>query len=148
MTVFMIQPENPLKFGTMIEAFDGASRMPAVLVSNPRNGFPVEVLPLAENFTHLLNGAQAPNALGSGGAAIHYFKHAHGVTLQHRNEGGGVSAEGLNLTLLETVSDKVREALMSRITPDLMQALCGAIDMNAAPARQPAASAKKQDFHL
>jgi hypothetical protein len=145
MTVFMIQPENPLKFGTMIEAFDGASRMPAVLVSNPRNGFPIEALALAENFTHLLNGGRAPNALDSKGAAIHYFKHAHGVTLQLRDNNGGVSSEGLYFTLLETVSDPVRDALMSRITPDMMQTLCGAIDMKSAPAQQ-ASHTRKQDF--
>lgn len=145
MTVFIVQPDNPLKFGTMIEAFDGASRVPAVLVSDARNGFPVEAQALAENFTHLLNGGHAPKALSSGGAMIHYFKHAHGITLQHRNEGGGVSTEGLNFTLLEAVPEKMRSDLLEKITPDLMQTLCGAIDMKSTPAQQ-ASHTRKQDF--
>ena len=128
MSVFVVQPENPLKFGVLIESFQNGARVPAILVSGAQNDFPVGTHGVAGNVASLLNGVPAPETLHSDGAAIHFRRHAHGVTLQHRDPAGGVSVPGLNITVLETLPKADRDAVLAQITPTFLASLCGSID--------------------
>lgn len=145
MTVFVVQPENPLKFGVLIESFQDGARIPAILVSGAQNDFPVETHGLAGNVASLLNGASASETLHSDGAAIHFRRHAHGVTLQHRDPAGGVSVPGLNITVLESLPKADREAVLAQITPAFMVSLCGSIDTQSRDT-QPSGPQPKQGF--
>ena len=134
MTVFVVQPENPLKFGVLIDAFHGGARMPALLISGAASDsgreFPVETHGVASNIASLLNGAPAQKTLSSEGDAIHYHRHSHGVTLHHRDPAqGGVSTPGLHITIVESLPAEKREAVMAQLTPAFMKNLCGSIDM-------------------
>lgn len=137
MTVFVVQPENPLKFGVLIDAFHDGARVPALLVSGMshdassdlQGGFPAPAHGVAGNVASLLNNVpvgEMPSS--SGNTAIHFRRHAHGVTLQHRDVGGGVSVPGLNITVLETLPKAHREAVLAQITPGFMASLCASIN--------------------
>lgn len=143
MTVFVVQPENPLKFGVLIEAFQGGARVPALLVSGPQNDFPVETHGLAGNIASLLNGVPAPETLPSNGAMIHFRRHAHGVTLQHRDPAGGVSVAGLNITVLESLPRSDRDAVLAQLNPAFMASLCNSIDSSGGET-QPTGPAPKR----
>lgn len=129
MTVFMVQDENPLKYGVMIDAFHAGARQPAILVSGPQNGFPANARDLASNFANLLNGSQPQERPASDGQAVHYQKHAHGITLHHRDpEAGGVSIAGLQFTVVDSLPKAERAEVLGKLTAHFMRDFCGSID--------------------
>lgn len=147
MTVYMVQDKNPLKYGVLIDSFREGARQPAILVSEPQNGFPGDSWALAMNFTNLLNGGNAQERTGSDGRAVHYRKHDHGVTLYHRDPEGGVSVPAVQFTVIGSLPARDKNAVMSKLTAPLMREFCHAIDSHkkaeipaagpAAPGRSP-----------
>lgn len=129
MTVYLVQEKNPLKFGVMIESFREGARQPAILVSEPQNGFPADSQSLATNFANLLNGGVAQERPATDGRAVHYQKHDHGVTLYHRDpEAGGVSVPGLHFTLIDSLPKQEQSAVLGKLTAHFMREFCGALE--------------------
>lgn len=129
MSVFLVQPENPLKYGVLIESFEAGARTPAILLSSAQNNFPVAPAELAGKLTSLLNGLHPESGARADDLAVHYQKHPFGVTLHHRNpQQGGVSQPGLQVTVLDTLPAADRAALMAKLTPQFMGSLCHAVE--------------------
>lgn len=142
MTVFMVQDENPLKYGVMIDAFHAGARQPAILVSGLQNGFLGDAHDLASNFANLLNGSQPQERPATDGRAVHYQKHAHGVTLHHRDpEAGGVSVPGLQFTIVDSLPTTERAEVLGKLTSHFMKDFCGSIDTQKKAAPNSAAPA-------
>lgn len=128
MTVFMVQDKNPLKYGVLIDSFREGARQPAILVSEAHNGFSADNRALAVNFANLLNGGVAQERPETGGKAVHYSKHDHGVTLYHRDPAGGVSVPAVQLTVIDSLPGPEKAAVMGRLTATLMKDFCNAMD--------------------
>src|SRR5690606_9037774 len=131
--------------GVLIDAFRDGARVPALLVSGVQNAFPVEPHGIASNLAGLLNGGGAREELSSNGAAIHYHRHAHGVTLQHRDPAAGVSVPGLHITVLGSLPDVDRDAVLSQLSPAFMKSLCASIDTRATGPAGPSESGPKRN---
>lgn len=94
------------------------------------NRFPVETLPLLQNFASLLNCNPPLNTMASGKQQVFYQCLSSGVSLHFRKPDGGISEVGMMLTV--PGHDHARAlgmAALKRIDPTFMKLLCDAIDM-------------------
>lgn len=136
MSKYAISIHNYIGSGPTIAAREGDAEIPAVIFSQLDRDFPFDTAAIARNFVSLVNGLPPTETIDSKGRGVYFQSLPGAVMLRFQEPDGGLSREGLVLTLNRAAPDHIIADLEDRIDADFMKALCGAIaaPVPAAPA--------------
>ena len=129
---YRLNPAHPMKTGTTIGLVEpGAGHVidQAIHISSPRNGSPFKAQELAATLVSVLNGLPAAPADAGSDFHVHYQVFEGGVILRHRQDGRGVSMDGIDFTVSSGLKPETREHILSQLkSPDTMGRLCHAVE--------------------
>jgi hypothetical protein len=143
MAKYAISTHNYIGSGPTIVAKEGEAEIPAVIISQLDRNSPLDSTAIARNLVTMFNGNKPNETSPFSGRSIQYQGLPSAVVLRFRDENGGVSAQGLQITVNQSAPDAIVAELEGMIDADFMNTLCG-----ASPAIVPSSPAPSTQQHL
>ncbi len=127
MTLYSISIHKYVGSGPTIVANEGGAEIPAVIFSQMDRDLPFDTVAISKNFVSLANGLTPMEKVDSKGRSVYFQSLPGAVTIRFQDAQGGVSRDGLVITLNRAAPDHIIADLENKIDADFMKALCGAI---------------------
>lgn len=142
MVKYSISTHNYIGSGPTVVAKEGDAEIPAVIFSQLDRDSPLDMNVLARNFVSLVNGHTPQETSPFAGRSIQYEGFPHAVTLRFRDEHGGVSKNGLMITVNQSAPNEIVQELEAMIDADFVGKLCATTPAHMVTAPAPAAHSK------